>query len=257
MSGSTVIILIPISRPDAPHGVPLAEHIVKLGGVNRHDVVLFYAGQESEAVAQEMKTILTKFTSTVRCVDSGVQDDRPWPQAANSMFKAACKWIDKSGYTGPWFWFELDCVPLVSNWADALQDEYLRAGKPFLGVKQENIWRKPDGTVFVDGFHMAGTALYPAPITPWSRLWKWANTTAFDVFIMNEVVPNMADTQLIQHNWCTANYRRQGNKIVCECSPGKQDLGLPKPLRPDAVVLHGCKDFSLLELFGESVKEDK
>ena len=257
-----MLILIPITRADHKLGVPLAKHIASLGGVKRHDVVLFYSGDEAMKVADDMEDILVNNCGVLAKVDSQNKDERGWPMSPNSMFALSVDWIERSEYVGPWYFFELDNTPLRAGWADELQDEYILKGKPFLGVKHPNIWTEPDGTRYHDGgFHMVGTGIYPSPLSPHSILWRHLGTVAFDVFLMHETVPYMAHTDLIQHNWCSQNYRREKGHIVCDPLKGKEVDGLHATVKPDAAVLHGCKDLSLLKLFkrtskGESSSQD-
>ena len=252
-----MLILIPITRADYQFGVPLAKHIVNLGGVKRHDIVLFYSGDEAMKTADEMEDILAHNCGVLAKVDSQNKDERGWPMSPNTMFALSVDWVERSGYTGPWYFFELDNTPLRAGWADELQDEYLANEKPFMGVKHPNIWTSPDGTRSQDGsFHMVGTGIYPSPFSPHSVLWRHLGTMAFDAFLMHETVPNMTHTDLIQHNWCSKNYRRENGQIVCDPTEGHEIDGIHNPVRPDAAVLHGCKDLSLLKLFKRTSKSE-
>lgn len=251
-----MLILLPISRSDATLVPPLAKHIHALGGVKRHDLVLFYAGPEALAAADEAEDILRGDFHSVTKVDSGVKDDRGWPGSANSMFRSAIAWAEReSGYRGPLYFFEADNVPLKPSWADDLQDEYLRCGKECLGVVHDTVWTSPDGEKTIDGRHLVGTSIYTIPMSPYCRLWRLipaGAVTPFDVFLRNDIVPKSANTALIQHNWSTCKYRRSGDQIVC--SPSDVRGGAEhhaQPVRREAVVLHGCKDSSLVNLFSK------
>ena len=252
-----MLIFIPITRADLQFGVPLARHIVNLGGIKRHDVVLFYSGVEAMKVADEMEDILAHQCGILKKVDSENKDERGWPMSANTMFFLSARWVERSGYKGPWYFFELDSTPMRSGWADALQDEYLSAGRPFMGVKQGNIWTSPEGVRTADGgYHMVGTGIYPAPLSPHSTLWRHLGTVSFDVFLMHETVPFMHHTDLIQHNWCSQNYRKEDGKIISDPTKGHEDSGISLPICPKTMVLHGCKDLSLLKLFKRTTKSD-
>jgi hypothetical protein len=57
--------------------------------------------------------------------------------------------------------------------------------------------------------------------------------------------------ELIQNNWRTTEYERQPDgRITCQSIANwAWDKHFNDPVRPDAVLLHGCKDGSLIELF--------
>lgn len=249
-----MLILLPVSRSDRQLGIPLARHIKMLGGVTKHDLVLFYTGAEAQETAGEMAKILADTFKSVCVEDSGQTDEEGWPKSANLTFRQAALWVDRNGKVGPWYFFEADNVPLKACWADVLEEQYHVLGKPFMGVIHNTVWTSPEGVRTVDGTHMVGTGLYPAPFHRHSILYRFLNTTAFDVFLQNEIVPNAAHTDFIQHNWSTKNYRRQGTEIVCDAAEGRPGESLCAPVRPDAVVLHGCKDGSLIELFRKAEK---
>jgi len=249
-----MLILLPISRADSSLAVKLADHIHRLGGVKRHDLVLFYAGKQALEAADQIEDILVKDFNTIVKVDSLVTEESGWPKSANMMFRNAIRWLERdSGYTGPAYFFEADNVPLKPSWADELQDEYLRQQVPVLGVIHDTVWTLADGKrVGVGGKHVVGTAIYTIPMTPYSRLWKHITPqgrTPFDVFLENELAPKAGHTDLIQHNWSTKNYRREKGKIVCDADDGRPGSCYEQPVRSDAVVLHGCKDGSLFDLF--------
>ena len=146
----------------------------------------------------------------------------------------------------------MDNVPLRSTWADDLQDEYLRQRKLCVGVLEDTVWTNPDGSKRIRGKHMVGTGIYTIPMRAYSVLLRSCGSVAtpFDVFLCNEVVPVAAHTALIQHNWSTCNYRREGKAIVCDTDPVRPNNPyFAKPVRANAAVLHGCKDGSLIKLF--------
>jgi hypothetical protein len=253
-----MLIIAPISRADLSLAIPLAEHIHFLGGVARHDLVLFPAGEEAMDAARKMSKILDKDFASVTIQECENPDETGWPKSANVTFRKAFYWVEnKSGYKGPVYFFELDNVPLRSTWADELQDAYIMSGKLCLGHIHSTQWTFPNGTTEKRGVHMVGTGIYTVPISSYSRLWRHAGTvnTAFDVFLCNEVVPNAAHTDLIQHNWSTENYRRSNGKIVCSANNARQGA-LVAPVDPKAAVLHGCKDGSLFPLFRKTQKGD-
>jgi hypothetical protein len=156
-----------------------------------------------------------------------------------------------------WYFFEPDNTPLKPNWINTLADEYRRVQRPFMGVIHPTYWRRknPDGTFerFIqDGSHLIGTSIYPKDAPRYSKLFKSIPyaVTPWDVYWQWEIIKYAAGTNLIHHEWRSFRYKRdkKSGEIRGERAPGGELPYEPKPLSPDAVVHHGCKDGSLLNL---------
>jgi hypothetical protein len=173
-----------------------------------------------------------------------------WPLGPNAYFRSTVSHLFSGGLLNQaWYWFELDNTPLKQGWADILQTEYNLSKSLFMGVKHPTYYTDPDRKLVIKGYHMAGTGIYPPDFTNRCNLWRYEEGVAFDVWIQWEVLPHLTDTQLIQHNWQTGNYRREKDVIICDSLKDPHpEIIYNKPLREDAVVLHGCKDGSLAEL---------
>ena len=63
------------------------------------------------------------------------------------------------------------------------------------------------------------------------------------------VIKELNDSKLIQNNWRTKNYRYSNGEIVCDSvSNLAWDVHWNKAINDDAVLVHGCKDDSLVKL---------
>jgi len=63
------------------------------------------------------------------------------------------------------------------------------------------------------------------------------------------VVKELKDSPLIQNNWRTKNYRYSSGQIVCDSVANLAwDVHWNKAVNEDAVLVHGCKDDSLVKL---------
>lgn len=166
-----------------------------------------------------------------------------WPGGPNAMFKATCKqMLNPSGMTvrgfpervkehDSFYYFEPDNLPLSPDWWQKINEEYdrVKAERPCMGALNVHDNRDWDG-VHRKGEHLVGTAIYPRDI--WNRipLLHTAEHFAWDTWASEQICPLAHSTRLIHHNNRAKNY--------CH----------PKQIPGECVVIHGCKDDSLLNL---------
>jgi len=244
-----MLLIVPVSEADEQMIDPISELIVKLGGCPNHDL-LVVGSTDCEPLVNDLYSKLKgqfRNTSThvFQCLAKG------WPLGPNAYFRNTISYLYAgAGVEQPWYWFELDNTPTKRGWLDALQKEYNAAHAVFMGAKHATYYVDQNNRLIVKGAHMAGTGIYPKDFTKHCDLWRYEEGVAFDVWIQWEVLrAGLTDTTLIQHNWKTCNYRREGGEIVCDnFDMPHVDLHTNKPLSPDAAVLHGCKDLSLARL---------
>jgi hypothetical protein len=157
----------------------------------------------------------------------------------NSAFRQLA-WHFFLNKLGPWLFCEMDCIPLKPGWLNAIETEYQRAGKPFMGA-HVLIPKVPP--------HLTGNAVYSedavslAPTLVMRTNWTTPEGTtfelAFDVASATEVLPQSHFTNLIQHE-----FRHQGFKNRAE---------VDALVRSDAVMFHSNKDGSLIQLLKSNV----
>ena len=243
-----MLLVIPVSEADAHMAEPLSDLLTAFGPYHLHDL-LVVGSNENAKLVQELHDKLSPLfrkseTFIFNCVVKG------WPKGPNYYFRSTITYLYSKGPVDqPWYWFEMDNTPLRGGWLDALQTEYNLANAIFMGAKQATFYKDATGALTVNGYHMCGTAIYPADFVERSTLWKFEEGIAFDVWIQWEVLPYLHDTKLMQHNWKTINYRRKKGQIISDnFDMPHPDLHTNDPIHPDAVVCHGCKDGSLAKL---------
>jgi hypothetical protein len=136
----------------------------------------------------------------------------------------------------PWFWMEPDAVPLVPEWLDKIEDEYLAAKKPFM----------LDKVITPTRSHNSGVGVYPGRVRDYTiRLWELSNIP-WDVFLAEEFTPFTHHTNLIHDKfyrvWEDPN---SGPPIF----PDAASLSI---IEPGAVLFHRNKDGSLMDRLRES-----
>lgn len=169
-------------------------------------------------------------------------DDQHWPIAANIMFASAARQIAET-YKLPWFWCEPDAVPLRANWLNELAREYSVCAKRFMGALIPST-----GQPNVPPVHLAGCAVYDT--NAYIGLKPFTETPrAFDIAAAPYTVPRAISSPLMQHFW-----GKPGLSPTFRTIKGSEDPENTIPfgwLRPDACIMHRCKDGSLIDLLRE------
>ena len=253
-----MLLVIPVSEAD----VRLADDVMALmkafGPYHHHDLLVVGTEENAAAINRVRETLAPLFRkSDLKVFQGGVKG---WPLGPNYYWRSTILHLyERVGDIGQaWYWFELDNTPLKQGWLDALQTEYGMTHSTYMGPKHATYVQGPEGELIVQGYHMCGTAIYPRNFIEMSNLWRVEGGIAFDVWIQWEVMPHLHETPLMQHNWKTRNYRRELGRIVSDnFDMPHKDLHTNKPISPDAVVCHGCKDGSLAQLILDELKGGK
>lgn len=141
------------------------------------------------------------------------EDERGYPGSASHLFARTLQLCAKHHPKRPILFCEADTAPMSPDWYDRIAADYARLGQPFMGrlipSTREAVdrWGMPE-------VHLTGNALYPADALtrapsilqclgptdatncPWGKGgWAW------DLFCAHEIVPETAETNLIQQVW--------------------------------------------------------
>jgi len=262
-----ITLTIPISHADVAL-LPDFTRVLCLYGPYKGFSCFLFPTSEVRQEAEQAKANLDGLFDKVEVVEANTVTQKGWPVGPNQHFQFIAKWA--AGNVPHAFYFmELDCTPNRPDWLHVLDAEYQTCGKPYMGAIVPTLGRKlnPDGTPGAPAFkgeHMVGTGIYHAqyalksPLLPFlnSKMpWQKSPVAAFDVRITEEIVPYAHRTSLIQHNLRTLNYRADDGIILCDDHPTNlKESGHAKPVRPDAAVLHGCKDGSFARFILDATK---
>lgn len=160
------------------------------------------------------------------------EHEHGYPGSASHLFLRSLEYVEEDYPGHPILWLECDTAPMVPNWVQHIQQEYLLCNAPFMGYLEHDC--NPP--------HMAGVAVYPHN---WRTLApKLANVLsapdnanfgpgkgqAFDTYAADEVYPQAAQATTIQQLWKPT-------------WTGKQLLAM---IDRDTVLFHQCKDASLI-----------
>lgn len=264
-----MLVVLPISNSDA-HLTDAVERAFQKFQPGANHNLLVVSSPNAKDQARDLLNKLQKYFVNATNEVFNTNHSLDWPRACNFYFQQTCYLVPK--YTKPtqgWLWMEMDSVPLTKNWLDYLEQQYYadnqlaaqqgRQMYRFMGAQEKTIKSFGGELDNGQGFHMASVGIYPADMvarcpvlnslpsvnTHFSTHIKWYSTVC-------KGNPALHVTPLIQNNRETGNYRFEEGRIVCDgIARNAFDVQFNEPLSEGAVLLHGCKDGSLIDLVPE------
>ncbi len=201
-------VVISIAEHEQELAVRWLDWIVELGGTDGHS--LWIIPSANVKMSNLSSKAQKAFGGRVSIIKDEEQETSDW-QVTEAMRSAAgpnssfrqVAWDAYMNKRGPYFWCELDCIPLRKDWLDRLEAEYKSCGKPFMGANVQ-IESVPE--------HLSGNAIYPTNIPEVAptlvKRTEWipkgqdrAYELAFDIAGAREVLPQSHFTNLIQHKF--------------------------------------------------------
>lgn len=227
-----MLIVIPFCHKDYKAAANLCEWMFELDGrVNNHRCLLVGSHGLADSMTSVVEAAARKAFTTSRLVRTLIRDERGWPRSCNTMFTCAATYIHET-LRCPFWWNEPDCIPLKAGWADALEQEYISAGKPFMGSIVTNPCR-----------HLTGCAIYPHDIGFYNHVMLGTqNSMAFDCIAPELTLQHTHHTELFHHAWTESDGKTQPT------FPTSSKLAT---IRPNAVVFHRNKDHTLIDRLRE------
>jgi hypothetical protein len=251
-------IVLPLSDSDKHLLEPLLDLLCHFGKLANHSVTLAPAFSQREA-AQVAADRLRQVCDNVDALDLEFEGDGTWPNSPNKHWAMTMQAIHAKGNKEPVFWMELDCTPIDSNWADALDNEWRRGRKAHCGLVLPKPSVGPNKVLFyeADDLFLMGCSIYnprmldnPMIRPMFQNLLTGTHGEAWDFYLRGHLRKDgWHHTDLICDRWNTENYRYEGPKLVCD--PRKTDVVHQDYANADcskAVLIHGCKDSSLARL---------
>ena len=261
-------LVIPVSKHDR-HLIPdFISAIDRFPVGEDHDLLVIGSKENEEVIIGFEKQIKHLFKSS----DVHIIEDTMlgWPMSCNFYFQQTCARLRKETEVDAFFWFELDTTPMRENWLDLIAFEYYadttRAVKEkrepliYLGVK-ERVYEGRNGELIpesVAGHKMAQVGVYSTKICSSPVLNSLSVSNRHWTHIIQWYVVNrMKESNLIQNNWRTEKYRNVNGEVVCDSiSNLAWDVHWNKPISDEAILVHGCKDGSLVKLLLNKTNKD-
>lgn len=244
-----MLIVIPISSADSALTDSFTSCLTVCGKYQNHELLVVCRQSDTPLAADLINKILQNNTFKKHNLYI-FEEDGPlgWPAGPNFYWTETIKFLKKSKNLLPWLWMELDCTPLVPEWADKLEEEYKECKSPFLGMLAVNHMQEN----YKPSSHLVGVAIYPPQICEFSNLWENVRFSEkpFDVFCEKDFVPLSTESKIMQHGFRTSQYtitKEQGIRGV-QTNIKEVWTRHDQPIRPEAVLHHGCEDGSLAEI---------
>lgn len=259
-------IAIPVSVHDKHLLNEHAECLLKMGGLDEHQVIYF---PTLGAKDDTYETAAKLPNATVHPFDMNFPNGAP--AACSNHFASVIYALATMGNTDPFLWMELDMLPTAPRWADQLMREYRQKGRAFLGNVVQTPFAENGNLVYkVGDFMMMGCGIYPPGMDRDERIKPLIQDLAktgprnpnvpFDIYLRWAIKNiGVADTELIADMWSTQDYRMTPDGIVCD-STDHGDRVVRKRgglVSPNALLVHGCKDGSLAKLILKGDKAPK
>ena len=181
-------------------------HVEKLGPYPNHSIILAPAhGSSTDGILETLQRCFGSVdVQACHHIETG------WPISCNMAFERIA-WHVSMNVQKPFLFMEPDAIPLKSSWLDAIEQEYLSCGKPFMGDFVAINGVMPNG---ID--HMSGVAVYHWNLHALAPNIFRNERTAWDIASARDVVPRLHKTKLIQHDWVpTAKWRRDNVDFTC------------------------------------------
>lgn len=199
-------VFISFFTGDKPQMIRWANHVKTLGGVSKHNIFILPAhGAGVAGIIEPLKECFAN-AEVVKCF----HHETGWPVSCNKAFELAA-WHSYNTTKQPFLWMEPDAIPIHPSWLDRIESEYATCGMPFMGDFVNAAAAIDNG---VD--HMSGIAVYPYDC-PAKAVSLFNNERhAWDVVSATQVVPQMARTNLIHHDWVNnGKWRRDEVTPAC------------------------------------------
>ncbi len=261
-------IVVPISRVDVHRLDNWIEAVKKFAGLETHSILfvptLTVAGKAYEAAGK-----LSEVCKDIRVSPLDMDSDFGWPKASNWQWWSAVQIME--GLSAPWFWMELDCLPVRAGWATEIAAAYTSTGSVFMGCVVKTPWKNEQGQMVEslegpDDKMMCGCGIYPSNLN--ARLKEIGQTGIMQDFTKGEASTELpwdlylrhtmrklgiGHTDVIGDYWNTQNYRLEGNTLKCDPretheAGNRASVKRAGVVNPAAAVIHGCKDDSLFAL---------
>lgn len=228
-------VVLPVCPKDYKQMVRLLTWILELNpkGLDHACLMSFEVGTSKD----EIRELAEKcFTAEKAELTYQVPTVIGWPAAPNWAWTNAASAINRLDEKLPWLWLEADATPLVAGWLDAIEAEYQKGGKPFMGHIVERPSKKTDREF---DRHMNGVAVYPPDACLHSSRAMRTRAAPWDIVLSEDCIGRVHGA-----NWLMEHMQRFTG-VVATCRDRKI---LDHFIRSGTVLFHGCNDGSVIAL---------
>ena len=262
-------IILPVTKHDQETFIKRNTLLIKQGGLKSHQGVI-YAAPSAKHIADAEYDRLRDVFGSLEIIVPNVEPDFGDQFINQNVFFYGCVMnLERQRNRSYWLWLEADATPTTPEWANALDSEYRANGTPYCGNIVELPFNSGGKLITNTGeFMMMGVGIYPpnmvdlanpdirALVIDLGKQGQQNPKCPWDVYLRGEMRrAGWSNTKLIADQWNTQNYRRVANGYECEPCETTRLVRNRGGFIPDSVVLiHGCKDDTLLDLLMEDKK---
>ena len=235
-----LLVVLPFCNKDLNLAIGLLEWIAELhsspqpSGQDSHTILLSY--EEGTASLDKVKHLASMAFCEVK--ETSYPTPSPGEMPHTIAFRHAATIIHRK-FKQSFFWMEPDVTPLVPNWLQKFEDLYRASDEPFMGA------------VVPGKGHMNGTGIYPPNAVEYIPKALKATWTAWDTSMRREIHGLVKDCNgILQHVWGVHNGKF--HPFLGE-APDFTNGALLNQINPGALMLHRCKNLSLIKRLREEI----
>lgn len=221
-----MLIVFSVAQRELDRALDMLAWMGQLGSYKNHNMVILTSSQVSIEDTRNLAGFALELFGRVEAIHQREVNEEPWPANANAMFRTAVNYLTNKGNNEPFLWFEMDMIPILGGWLDAIEAEYRQVQKQFLGA----FYDKPCP-------HINGGMVYPPDVARVNPAMVNATQKPFDLTRPDIVLQKAYRSSLIVRSLANP----AGN--VSHTFPDEASLSsIPSP----CVLFHGCKDGTLI-----------
>lgn len=240
-----------------------SDWLCRLEPMQDRALLLVNDGTVDEGTCNDLASLYSRNFKTVHLRTLATSpESNEWPKNVNHVWRQVAKMV-AGKYGQPinvsthfaWFYFEPDVTPLRPGWIQALEEQYIRNKRPFLGkVNATNGTRKDErtGVVTVEKiYHMNGAGVYPIVTDHYNQNMMLCETLPWDVAGLSNYGGGLIKTADLGESFYSMGFgTRRYSKNGSSFSATQTIAGSDSPYTfnlTSQYLHHGCKDGSLID----------
>jgi hypothetical protein len=229
-------VVLGVCQKDATEALRLLTWIRDLGSCPNHSLLIVGDANVPWPVGMELLEAGNRAFRSASFITTK-ESVLGWPKGANALWKRAAEQCSQDNT--PFLWLEPDAIPIKFGWADMIQAEYEKCGKPFMVRLYRNTNPQFPSKL------ISGIAVYPGNAL--ELIGEHADgDSAWDVAAVSEVLPQAFNTPLVQHFW--------GQENLAPTFAHTKNAGSPintftlENIGPETAIFHRNKDGTLIRI---------
>lgn len=227
-------VIFPVCPSDIGLAITHARWLRQMGKVHQSPAIIAFDATINISQLTAFRNELQATFPNIDLFKYPVPPVMGWPQAPNWALQSVARHMAQQ--ENPWLWYEADCVALVPDWVEQIEDEYFNCGRSWMGP-------------IVKGMgHMNGGGVYPPDAALRSSIMMTCRDRAWDYDMKPQMVHDCHDaSHLMRHIWTVVGddaIETGGGETPARVTVDR----IKKWVQKSHVCIHRIKDDSLLGL---------